>query len=97
MLKIQCQINTAENQIIASSEYGNIHYILPFESLPQLETYDFIVWGFLPIAMRLGIPLHIEGPISIQTLHSAREVSTVWAAWLPDLSLYTTKKDNSLK
>lgn len=85
MLKIQCQINTAENQIIASSEYGNIQYSLPFESLPQLETYDFIVWGFLPIAMRLGIPLHIEGPISIQTLHSAREVSTVWAAWLPDL------------
>lgn len=54
MLKIQCQINTAENQIIASSEYGNIQYSLPFESLPQLETYDFIVWGFLPIAMRLG-------------------------------------------
>lgn len=84
-MNIVCEKNISENRITAKSDgYGEINYIFPFESCPVLTTSDFAVWGFLPVAMRLGINIHIHDIVSSETLESAKEVSTIWASWLPD-------------
>lgn len=84
MIHINCEIDSSANRITAKSNLGDIHYIFPVEQLPMLETYDFAIWGFLPIAMRLGKDIYIEGSVSMETIKSATEVSSIWANWLPN-------------
>lgn len=43
---------------------------------------DFAMWYFLPLAMRLGRNLTIDGYVSDATLANAREMSFVWDLWL---------------
>ncbi len=85
MLIIKCDIDLTKNKIVAKSNYGDIRYILPNQDIPALKLYDFAMWGFLPIAMRLGLNIHIQGSLSIQSIESAQLVSKVWASWLPNL------------
>ena len=85
MIHINCEIDSSANKITAKSNLGDIHYIFPVEQLPILETYDFAIWGFLPIAMRLGKDIYIEGVVSTKTIESAHEVSSIWANWLPNI------------
>ena len=44
---------------------------------------DFAVWLCLPVAMRLGEDLHVEGIGSRETCHNAGELSRTWESWLP--------------
>jgi len=44
---------------------------------------DFAAWLFLPIAMRRGCPLHIEGTGSSTTIRNAEKLSRIWQAWVP--------------
>jgi hypothetical protein len=44
---------------------------------------DFAVWFFLPIAMRTGQALHVEGEGSEATIENARRISESWESWLP--------------
>jgi hypothetical protein len=44
---------------------------------------DFAAWLFLPIAMRKGCPLHIEGTGSSTTIRNAEKLSRIWQAWVP--------------
>lgn len=83
-INIVCERNAAENKIVAkSNSHGEINYIFPFENLPELDSCDFAVWGFLPVAMRLGVNIHINDIVSNETIQSATEIANVWANWLP--------------
>jgi hypothetical protein len=44
---------------------------------------DFAAWFFLPIAMRLGKNLHIEGAGHPATCENFRTLSEIWRSWLP--------------
>jgi hypothetical protein len=44
---------------------------------------DFAAWYFLPIAMRAGRDLRIEGEGSEETIRNARRMSEIWETWLP--------------
>lgn len=44
---------------------------------------DFAVWFFLPIAMRTGRDLRVEGKGSEETIKNARRISEIWESWLP--------------
>ena len=44
---------------------------------------DFAAWYFLPIAMRTGRDLRIEGEGSEETIRNARRISEIWETWLP--------------
>lgn len=44
---------------------------------------DFAAWYFLPIAMRTGRDLWIEGEGSAETIRNARRLSEIWETWLP--------------
>ena len=44
---------------------------------------DFAAWYFLPIAMRTGRDLQIEGEGSEETIRNARRISEIWETWLP--------------
>jgi hypothetical protein len=53
-------------------------------SIPMNATNnDFAVWYALPIAMRLGKNLHIEGVGSRQATANALRMSEIWETWLP--------------
>jgi hypothetical protein len=44
---------------------------------------DFAVWLFLPVAMRTGQALHVEGEGSEETVRNARRISESWESWMP--------------
>lgn len=44
---------------------------------------DFAIWATLPIAMRQGGILQIEGPTSQAARDLAERISIIWSTWLP--------------
>lgn len=48
-------------------------------------TCDFAIWATLPIAMRFGGTLQVNGTTSSVARDQAELISIVWSAWLPDL------------
>ncbi|WP_319824285.1 hypothetical protein [Thalassovita sp.] len=44
-----------------------------------------LLWLGLPVAMRQGVPLVIDGAVSRTALDGARQLAMIWAAWRPDL------------
>ena len=49
------------------------------------ESNDFALWITLPLAMREGRGLRIEGPVSPKALENAAQISELWSFWLPEL------------
>lgn len=49
----------------------------------NVEHYDFVAWLVMPIAMRLGCNLRIEGAGTTSTERNAEKISRIWARWLP--------------
>ena len=47
---------------------------------------DFAAWYFLPIAMRTGRDLRIEGEGSEETIRNARRISEIWETRPPSTS-----------
>jgi hypothetical protein len=52
---------------------------------PPLQSWDFAVLAGIFTAMRLGRPLHVQGPVSRTLLRNLEEFQEAWAVWLPDL------------
>ena len=46
--------------------------------------YTGALWLALPIAMRLGRPLHIAGSLDQVSLDNAAKLVTIWTSWLPE-------------
>jgi len=44
---------------------------------------DFAIWATLPIAMRKGGILQIEGSTSKEARYQAERISIIWSTWLP--------------
>ena len=44
---------------------------------------DFAIWAALPIAMRFGGELHINGSTSELSRRNAEKLSLIWSTWLP--------------
>ncbi len=82
--------NTLKVKIIKSNnsvrlETGNdsIQILTNGSSRPNQERNDFAAWFFLPVAMRSGCNIHIEGSGSEATSRNARRMSEIWEAWFP--------------
>lgn len=50
---------------------------------PNEVRNDFAAWFFLPMAMRSGMDMSIEGEGSEETARNARRISEIWESWLP--------------
>lgn len=48
---------------------------------------DPFLIGLLPLAMKLGQPLHLEGPVSTRLAHGAVHYQHVMSTWWPDVFL----------
>ncbi|WP_119300915.1 hypothetical protein [Dongia deserti] len=48
---------------------------------PPLEVYDFAVVAAIYAAMREGIPVHVEGPVTAELLRNLEEFQEAWAMW----------------
>lgn len=46
---------------------------------------DFALIAFLPMAMNLGRPIHVEGAVSRSLLEGLEECVEAWSLWRPDL------------
>lgn len=44
---------------------------------------DFAIWLFLPVAMRTGQALHVEGEGSEETVRNAGRIAESWESWMP--------------
>jgi hypothetical protein len=44
---------------------------------------DFAAWLFLPVAMRTGQALHVEGEGSEEIIRNAMRISESWESWMP--------------
>lgn len=49
----------------------------------SIDRSDFAIWLFLPVAMRLGVDIYIDGIGSRTTINNARKLSEIWEQWLP--------------
>lgn len=47
------------------------------------ECADFAAWLLLPVAMRRGVDLVIEGAGSEDTVRNANRLAEIWAQWMP--------------
>lgn len=47
------------------------------------ERQDFAVWFFLPIAMKMGKNLHVNGIGTKRTVKNAKKISQIWSSWMP--------------
>ena len=46
---------------------------------------DFAIWAALPIAMRYGGTLQINGSTSTLARRNAEDLSVIWSTWMPKL------------
>ena len=67
-----------------SSDFGKV-LVNPSVGDASLSKYDdFAVWLMLPVAMRVGKPLRINGSGFSDTLANAQKMSMIWSSWLPN-------------
>lgn len=52
-------------------------------SLPPLHDFSFAVWSLLPVAMRDGFDIEIDGPVDPVVADNARRFSRCWELWMP--------------
>lgn len=71
--------------VAVTSDAFQINLEIFAEDLPPSTSNDFALWLTLPIAMREGRALVIDGPVSGEALHNAQHLAEVWAFWLPTL------------
>lgn len=70
--------------IEVSSDFGKV-LVNPSVDDTYLSKYDdFAVWLMLPVAMRLGKSLRINGSGSSGTLVNAEKMSMIWSSWVPN-------------
>ena len=70
--------------IEVSSDFGKV-FVDPSVDDTRLYKYDdFAVWLMLPVAMRLGKSLRINGSGFSDTLVNAKKMSMIWSSWLPN-------------
>jgi hypothetical protein len=51
--------------------------------LPPLHDFSFAVWTLLPVAMRDGFDVKIDGPVDPVVADNARRFSRCWELWMP--------------
>jgi hypothetical protein len=84
-LKIALQMDSTE-AVLSSGNY-RIRFSSSHPWSASRQKADFAVWAFLPLAMRLGRDLQIEGAGDELTAHNAEKLSDIWSCWLPHLYL----------
>lgn len=77
------KIKKSANRVTIAS--GDFEIFFEVEGLEELRVseYSFAVWAVLPIAMRSGTNLRIEGPVDPKTISNADLLSRAWELWLP--------------
>ena len=73
----------ATGKTTLSSAAGTVEIVTDADASELSQTADFAVWFMLPIAMRSGSTLVINGRGSATTLSNARRISMIWSSWLP--------------
>ena len=76
-------VSSDRNGYVMNSNVGTIQVLCSRESIPNNVFSDFAVWFFLPIAMRLGRSLYIDGTGTLDSEKNAKKLSEIWESWLP--------------
>ena len=77
------RISQNGNVIDLSGGNMSISYSVNGVELPELTDMSFAVWHLLPLAMRSGSTIHIDGPVDPLTCENAERMSRTWEMWRP--------------
>jgi hypothetical protein len=80
---IHVKISRAEDWVLLATADDSIRISTDDWRDANQVRNDFAVWFFLPVAMRTGQSLHVEGEGSEETIRNARRISESWESWLP--------------
>lgn len=80
---MRVKVTRAAGSVLLSSDDSSIQVWIGDGHSPNEIRNDFAAWFFLPIAMRSGMDLSIEGEGSEETARNARRLSEIWESWLP--------------
>ena len=77
-------VTVVQKRSIEISLAGDTISIEPDNGVPpNRHRLDFAAWLMLPIAMRRGVDLHVEGAGSEATVRNANRLAEIWSRWLP--------------
>src|SRR5262245_32880253 len=80
---INVRISRTENSILLSSDTDSIEIRTDHDREANKVRSDFAAWFFLPVAMRTGQALHVEGEGSEETIRNAGRIAESWESWMP--------------
>jgi hypothetical protein len=80
---IRVRISRTETRILLTTADDSIEIWTDHWRDANKVRSDFAVWLFLPVAMRTGRPLHVEGEGSQETIRNAMRISESWESWMP--------------
>lgn len=80
---MRVKISRAEDSIALATADDSIRISTDNWQDANKSRSDFAVWFFLPVAMRTGQALHVEGEGSEETIRNARRISESWESWMP--------------
>ncbi|RIA00708.1 hypothetical protein D1122_03405 [Cereibacter sphaeroides] len=77
------KISQTGNRIELSGGNRSISYAIAGVDLPELTDMSFAVWHMLPLAMKSGTDLHVDGPVDPLTCENAERMARTWELWRP--------------
>lgn len=77
------RVQQSGNQVKLVGATTPIYYEVEGIDLPPLRDHNFAVWHALPLALRNGWDLHVDGPVDEEVLRNANCMAQVWEAWQP--------------
>ncbi|WP_162917377.1 hypothetical protein [Dongia deserti] len=80
---IRIKVTRSDGSILLSNNAQSIQVWTDSRHSANEVRNDFAAWFFLPIAMRTGKDLHVEGEGAEETAKNARRLSEIWESWLP--------------
>lgn len=82
MQALQVDTSRSGDRVVVGSDDFEVY----FETSEDVtDSANHAVWTALPIAMRLGRPLHVAGRVSPDLLRNARHIARLWSMWAPEL------------
>ncbi len=91
--RLVVNIIRAENELYATDGSNTFYFETSVYVDDSIDSGEFALWSFLPVAMAEGKDLYINAPCTRIAIENAEKLIEVWACWLP--GLYSLIKVNS--
>jgi len=81
--QINISVTYNKNLVLVTTDIDTIELHVSSPIPINQARQDFAVWLFLPIAMKTGKNLHVNGIGTEKTVKNAKKISQIWSSWMP--------------